>query len=238
MNTSISVAIVEDNPEICDELQNIIRREPDLDCLVCCRNVASATAILPTLQPDVVLMDVQLPDGTGIEIVRQVKPRMPETQVVMLTISQDIDIILSALGAGATGYLLKNSSDDEIVNAVRNARLGDSPLSGRVARCMVNDLQRQYHTAPAQPKLTSREQEVLESVALGHSDKQIAAQLKITLQTVNSHLKNIYTKLEVHSRSQAIAHYFMGKQGEERSLHPPHQAKPARRTWFTRAARV
>lgn len=236
MTTSISVAIVEDHPEICEELQKIIRREPNLDCLVCCRNAASAIAILPTLQPDVVLLDVQLPDGTGIDILRQVKPRMPDTQVVMLTISQDIDVILGALGAGASGYLLKDSSDDEIVEAVRNARLGNSPLSGQVARCMVDDLQRQYHTAPNQPKLTSREQQVLEYVALGYSDKQIAEQLEITLQTVNSHLKNIYTKLGVHSRSQAIAHYFMGRQGDGPSAPAHHvQTGTARRTWFSRA---
>ncbi|KAF0095904.1 MAG: LuxR family transcriptional regulator [Puniceicoccaceae bacterium 5H] len=239
----LSIAIVEDNAEICEELRQIIQETEDLAIVACCRNAASATATLPSLEPDVVLMDIQLPDGSGIEIVSQVKPQLPQTHFVMLTVSQDIDYVFNALSAGAVGYLLKDAPPEEILNALRSAPKGESALSGRVARSMIDDLQRQNASAPRpQARLTKREQQVLEQVALGLADKQIAEALHISLLTVNSHLKNVYAKLDAHSRSEAVARYYMGQPVVpsaimETSEDVVPQTRPQRRRWFSRRER-
>lgn len=205
----IKVAIVEDNPDLCEELQQTLSEVEDFTCVVTCRNAKRALERLPEAQPDVALMDIRLPDGTGIELVEKLIPLLPETQFVMLTMYQDNEHILDALGAGAIGYLLKDSSSEEIVQAIRDASQGNSPLSGEVARKVVNDIHRHHQRQTPETKLTPREQEVMKHVAKGLADKQIADELHISLFTVNSHLKNIYAKLNVQSRAAAISRYFM-----------------------------
>ena len=205
----IRVAIVEDNPELCEELRQIVAEESDLDCVACCRNAASALRKVPAARPDVTLMDIRLPDGSGIDLVESLLATSPTTQFVMLTMYQDDKNIFEALGAGAVGYLLKDSTPEEIAQAIRDASKGNSPLSGEVARKVVNDIHRNRQGPPLKSKLTTREQEVLKQVSKGLADKQIADELQISLLTVNSHLKNIYAKLNVHSRAEAISRYFM-----------------------------
>ncbi|MDQ8199651.1 response regulator transcription factor [Pelagicoccus enzymogenes] len=206
---SISIAIVEDNPELCEELQQVVAEEDSLKCVAACRNATSALKRLPAALPDVVLMDIRLPDGSGIELVQKLSQQLPKTQFVMLTMYQDNKHIFDALGVGAVGYLLKDASSEEIVAAIHDAHAGKSPLSGTVARKVVTNLQSQHTPTQQSYTLTARECDVMEQVAKGLADKQIADQLGISLTTVNTHLKNIYAKLDVHSRSEAISRYFM-----------------------------
>ena len=148
-----------------------------------------------------------MPDGLGIELVGELSSQLNRTHFVMLTIAEDKTFVLDALGAGAVGYLLKGSTDEEIIKGIRQASLGLSPLSGEVARMMVDDIHRKRKPLKALECLTKREAQVLEQAALGLSDKEISTELNITLNTVNSHLKSIYSKLEIHSRAELIASY-------------------------------
>jgi len=207
----IKVSIVEDNSELCDELCQAIDSDPELRSASVSYNAQSAREDLAKAKPDVVLMDIRLPDGNGIELVDTLQPKLPHAQFIMLTLYKDSRNVLDALAAGAIGYLTKDSSRSEITQAIHDAYAGDSPLSGSVARKVINNI----HLNREQPRyaanLSAREREVMEQVVLGKTDKQIAATLHISLPTVNSHLKRIFSKLEVHSRAEAISRYFMGK---------------------------
>lgn len=201
------VAIVEDNAGICHELEYLLGNEPDLTCVATCRNVGSALQILPGCSPDVIIMDIQLPDGSGIDCTAQLKPHLPHSQILMYTIYEDAGMIMNALTAGAIGYILKSAARDEIVAVVREARRGGAPLSGDVARKVVESLQATANRSYCVALLTQRELEVIGSLARGLSAKEIADQLAISLLTVNSHLKHIYGKLGVHSRTEALLKY-------------------------------
>lgn len=202
---SVRVAIVEDNAGICRELQHIISRTSDLTCVDVCRNVNTAVARLPGCRPGVIVMDIQLPDGSGIDCTARLKPLLPSTQILMFTISDDRKQILDALSAGAIGYILKSSTSEEIIQSIREAHNNGAPMSGEVARKVVET----FHTRPAAvpadiSRLTSREIEVVRLLAKGYVDKQIADSLSMSTLTVNSHLKHIYSKLDVHSRTEVV----------------------------------
>lgn len=205
----ITVAIVEDNAGICQELQHVIRRAPDLRLGAVCRNTQSALRTLPEQPPDVVIMDIQLPGQSGIDCTTRLRTLIPETQVLMFTIHDESEYILKALEAGAIGYILKSAAPDDIIAAVREARNGGSPMTGEVARKVVETFHRDkpVTSAPAASPmavLTSREREVVQLLINGCLDKHIAEHLSISLQTVNSHLKHIYAKLSVHSRTEVV----------------------------------
>jgi DNA-binding NarL/FixJ family response regulator len=159
------------------------------------------------LRPDVVLSDINMPGMTGIECVRQLKPALPSTQFVMLTVYGDTDHIYDALAAGASGYLLKSTPRDELIAAVREVYEGGSPMTSDVARKVVQSF-RKPASAESEP-LSSRERSVLELLAAGHAYKEIADQLSISVTTVNTYIRRIYEKLHVHSRAQAVAKYFL-----------------------------
>ncbi|MBC2606126.1 response regulator [Pelagicoccus albus] len=208
---SIKVSIVEDNSDLCEELSQTIDSDPALNCISVSCNVQSALEDLPKANPDVVLMDIRLPDGSGIELVETLQPKLPHAQFVMLSLYKDSKNVLDALSSGAIGYLTKDSSRSEITQAIHAAHAGESPLSGAVARKVINNIHLNREKPRYAANLSAREREVMEQVALGKSDKQIGATLHISLPTVNTHLKRIFSKLEVHSRAEAISRYFMGK---------------------------
>jgi len=205
----LKVAIVEDNAELCEELQLIVGDAADMTCVAACRNAATALAKLPKAQPDVTLMDIRLPDGSGVELVQRLTKKLPQTQFIMLTMYQDDQHIFDALAAGAIGYLIKDASEETIIKGIKDAYQGHSPLSGVVARKVVQKIHSKSAHPPKARTLTARERDVIELVSQGLPDKQIADQLGISLLTVNSHLKNIYSKLGVHSRAEAISKYFL-----------------------------
>ncbi len=207
----ISVAIVEDNSDLAEEISQIITETPDLALACCCRNVRSALAHVPAAAPDVVIMDINLPDGSGIEATARLKQQLPRAEVMIFTIYEDSDEILQAFEAGASGYLLKRASTGELLRSIRDIAGGNVPMSGEVARKVIQSFQKKSTAAPvidsAMEKLTPREADILELLAKGFPSKEIASLRCISVQTVNSHLKNIYDKLHVHSRTEAVIKY-------------------------------
>jgi DNA-binding NarL/FixJ family response regulator len=202
----IKIVIVEDSAGICAELQHIIGSDARFTCVGVCRNAASALAKIPKLAPDVIIMDIQLPDGSGIECTERLKAALPQTEIVMFTINDDADHIVKALEAGASGYLLKDASAGEILSAISEVRTHGAPLSRDVARKLITSFRRPAKSLSAEP-LTPRENEVLLLLSEGLLYKEIGNRLNIKVDTVGSHIKSLYRKLHVRSRSEAIMKY-------------------------------
>jgi DNA-binding NarL/FixJ family response regulator len=202
-----TVAIIEDNAGIGEELKHVLAEATDISCLCVCRNLKTALRQVPALTPDVLIMDINLPDGSGIDGTSHLKRLMPEMQIVMYTVHEDADQICRALEAGASGYLLKSTEPAELLRAIREVRQGGVPMTGEVARKVIQSFRRERSVRPAVDPLTKREEEVLDLLAKGFSSGEIAQQLNIGLETVNSHLKHIYGKLHVRSRTEAVIKY-------------------------------
>jgi DNA-binding NarL/FixJ family response regulator len=203
----ITVAIVEDNAGIGEELEQIIAEDSDCTCVAICRNVQTALRKLPPLAPDVVIMDIQLPDGSGIECTARIKRLLPHTQIIMFTIAEDSEQIFRALEAGASGYLLKRTAPEDLLHAIRDVKRGGVPITGEIARKVIQFFRKERTRSDTADALTRRETEILELLAKGQSSKEIARHLSIGLETVNSHLKHIYEKLHVRSRTEAVIKY-------------------------------
>jgi len=204
---NIAVSIVEDDASLRGILSEWIRGAEGFRCSGVHENAEAALAALPQESPSVVLMDINMPGMNGIECVRRLKPQMLNTQFMMLTVYEDPDHIFKALSAGASGYLLKRTPRAELLTAVKDVHAGGSPMSSNIARKIVQSFQRN-NTAPTETEdLSPREQEVLELLARGYLYKEIAEALHISVPTVNTHIRRIYEKLHVCSRSQAIAKF-------------------------------
>lgn len=188
----------------------VLQGAPDLTCLHGYPDGESALREIPKDVPDVVLMDIRLPGMSGIECVAKLRQKLPDLVVLMLTTYEESDLIFNSLRAGATGYLLKNMPPAELINAVVQARVGGSPLSMRIARKIVDHFQKDKAAASDTGSLTKREYEILSLLAKGFLYKEIADRLQISMNTVRVHVQNVYEKLHVHSRSQAIMRY-LGK---------------------------
>lgn len=197
------IAIVEDSKTTREGLETIVNLSSEYRCVCACDTAEEALRVLPKHQPEVVLMDIQLPNMSGIECVAQLKKLMPEVQVVMVTVYEDPDRIFRALRAGASGYILKRSAPEQVLTAIRDVQTGGAPMSGEIARKVIGHFQTQSSTADEVEKLSTREREVLELVAHGFSNKEIADRLSVTIEAVRWHLKHIYQKLHVHSRTEA-----------------------------------
>ena len=169
----------------------------------------SAVAELPQKKPDVVLFDINLPGMNGIECVRKLKPKLPGTQFLMVTVYEDANHIFNALAVGASGYLLKQTRRSELLDALKDVHAGGSPMSSQIARKVVQSFRRnETETAGGEAvELSAREREVLELLARGYLYKEIAEQLNICVPTVNTYIRRIYEKLHVRSRAQAVAKY-------------------------------
>ena len=206
-SVDIAVSIVEDDAPARGILADWIRAANGFRCVGVHKSGEDALSALPQEEPSVVLMDINLPGMTGIECVRRLKPQMRDTQFVMLTVYEDPDHIFKALTAGASGYLLKRTPRAELLAAVKDVYAGGSPMSSNIARKIVRSFQR-FSSAPSETEdLSPREQEVLELLARGYLYKEIAEKLQISVPTVNTHVRRIYEKLHVRSRSQAVAKY-------------------------------
>jgi DNA-binding NarL/FixJ family response regulator len=205
---TIPVAIVEDHAPTRELWVAVLDKAAGFECVGRFRNAESAIDGLPSLAPEVVLMDINLPGLTGIDCVRQLKPRMATTQFVMVTAYEDANNIFDALAAGATGYLLKSCSRKELLDAIREVRAGRSPISSSIARKIVESFQPKA-TTPASPEtsLSARELEVLDLLAKGDLYKEIAETLGISVPTVSTYIRRIYEKLHVRSRAQAVARF-------------------------------
>ena len=202
----IKVVIVEDKKAVREGLAMLLGVPGETSCVGSYPNAEDMLSRLPEDRPDVVLMDIGLPGMSGIEATRLVKKTAPETEIVILTIHEDDNNIFKALCAGASGYLLKDTPPAELVDAVRNAHQGGSPMSSRIARRVVELFQNRFQPPrESEIRITDREQEVLAALAQGHSYASIAEKLCVAADTVRFHIRNIYSKLHVHSQTAAVA---------------------------------
>jgi DNA-binding NarL/FixJ family response regulator len=206
----IRVAIVEDTKDIREALEQIISNSEEFECLGVCENGEVALEQIPIWNPQIVLMDIHLPGISGIECVSRLKLAMPKTQFVMCTIFQDDENIFNALRAGAIGYLLKNNSPTKILDALMELHSGGSPMSAEIARRVVLSFQSKLDHNQKLKTLSQRESEILQLLATGLMYKEIAAKLNISTETVRRHVHNIYEKLHVQTRTEAI-NIFYGK---------------------------
>lgn len=203
----ITISIVEDDAPARGILTEWISGADGFKCVGVHEDAETALVALPRENPSVVLMDINLPGMSGIECVRRLKPQMKDTQFMMLTVYEDADHIFKALSSGASGYLLKRTPRAELLTAVKDVHAGGSPMSSNIARKIVRSFQR-FNTAPTETEdLSPREREVLELLARGYLYKEIAEALHISVPTVNTHIRRIYEKLHVRSRSQAVARF-------------------------------
>lgn len=203
----IRVAIVEDNETIRESLGLILDGSPGFGCAGAWETAEEAVREIPKRSVDVVLMDINLPKQSGIECVRQLKALLPNLQVIMLTIEDDSRAVFDSLAAGATGYLVKNLPPIQILAAVEEVHRGGSPMSSQIARLLVRKFQETSPQPGAAPALTPRETEVLSLAAKGYRSKEIADELSLSTQTVQTHFRNIYEKLHVRSRTEAVARF-------------------------------
>lgn len=204
----IRVAIVDDNDSIRSGLAGLVRLSPDLSLAGLYCDAESLLRDIDAVIPEVLLLDLSLPGKSGLECLRDVKERLPKTQVIILTMDGNPDCVFSAIQSGASGYLTKATAPEQILNAIRDVRNGGAPMSSMIARSLVERVRKnsQPHARRLEdPALTPRENEVLRSVSEGYRAKEIAERLRISTFTVQAHIRNIYEKLGVRSLSQAIA---------------------------------
>ena len=206
---SIAVAIVEDDVPAREIIAGWIRSAEGFKLVGEYDDAETAIEELPGKKPSVVLFDINLPGMTGIECVRKLKPHLPDTQFLMVTVYEDANHIFDALAVGASGYMLKQTRRSELLDALKDVHAGGSPMSSQIARKVVQSFRRNESetAAGAMIELSPREREVLELLARGYLYKEIAEMLKISVQTVNTYIRRIYEKLHVRSRAQAVAKY-------------------------------
>ncbi|MCX6895299.1 MAG: response regulator transcription factor [Verrucomicrobia bacterium] len=206
----VRVAIVEDDSALRSMLVGWLSEAGGLEVVGQYSSAESALDSVIQTRPDVVLMDINLPGLNGIECVSRLKPQMPDTQFLMLTVYEDTQRIFQALAAGATGYLLKRASKTELLTALGEVHRGGSPMTCNIARKVVQSFSQSVPSTPESAKLSAREQQVLHLMARGYLSKEIAESLEVSKPTVNTYIRRIYEKLQVHTRAQAVAKY-MGR---------------------------
>ena len=200
----ITIAIVEDVRGTRENLLELLKRRSGLKCVGAFASGEEAVKALPALAPNVVLMDINLPGMNGVQCTAKLKALLPKTQILMLTSYENSDLIFESLRSGASGYLMKNTEPDEIIQAVEQVHAGGSPMSMQIARKVVSHFQEIKKPSSEFEQLTPREKEILSLLAKGFLYKEIADQLKISLHTVRGHVHLVYEKLHVQSRSEAI----------------------------------
>ena len=203
----IQVALVEDDEVIRANLSHRIGGNSSFRLLRSYADAETALADLPRHKPDVVLMDINLPGMDGIACVRQLKPKMPNTQFIMLTVYEDSNRLFKSLMAGASGYLLKRTTPAKLLAAIREAREGGSPMTPQLARRVVQHFQQLPEPSTDVQRLTPREKEVLEQLAKGFRYKEIVDNLHISSGTLHSYIRSIYEKMHVHSRTEAVVKF-------------------------------
>jgi DNA-binding NarL/FixJ family response regulator len=205
------IAIVEDNRIIRESLMEFVQGDAECECVFACATAAEALRMIPKHQPEIVLMDIQLPDISGIECTAQLKQLLPSVQIIMVTVYEDTERIFKALRAGACGYLLKRCIPEELLGAIREVRQGGAPMSREIARKVIASFQEPVAAAAEVEGLSPREREILELLAGGFPNKEIADRVGLTDGTVRWHLRHVYHKLHVRSRTEAALKFLSAK---------------------------
>lgn len=204
---SIRIAIVEDDRAVRENLAALLNAAPGFACVAGCASAEEAWQCLPALKPEVVLMDIHLPGHSGITCVERLRGLLPATQVIMLTIEEDSERVFESLKAGATGYLVKHASPEEILDAVAEVHNGGAPMSSHIARKVVTTFRQGSASGSGDVRLSPREEEVLRLLAKGYRSKEIALELGVGVGTVNTYVRHIYEKLHVRSRAEAVSRF-------------------------------
>lgn len=199
----ITICIIEDIEEIQDGLRSIIEHDDRFQLLQCFNTAEAAIEHIPTLQPNIVIADINLPGKSGIECVKFIKEQIPTVQCIMFTIYEDNDQVFEAIKAGANGYILKNTNPDKIIEALIELNDGGSPMTPKIARKVIANLQTNENTTTLEV-LTQRENEVIVLLSKGFLYKEISDKLSISISTVKRHLSHIYQKLQVQNKTEAI----------------------------------
>lgn len=206
MAHSKKVLIIEDDEEIRSSFSLIVNSSDKFTVINTYGNGESAISNLPKDQPDIVLMDIELPGINGIQATKLIKDKFPQVEVIMVSVYEDSDLVFEALKAGASGYITKSANYMELLSALDEISRGGAPMSSRIARMVIDN----FHVNPNSP-LTKRETEILQLISEGKTYTQISEQLFISKETSKTHIKNIYSKLQVNSKSEAIAKANMDK---------------------------
>ncbi len=201
----IGIVIYEDNNNLRESLCNLITFSKDLLLLGNYARVEEVTTQIEEMQPDVILMDIDMPGMNGIEAVKQIRTFNQQVQIIMLTVFDDNRHVLDAICAGASGYLLKKHISDHLLDAITQVLQGEAPMSPGIARMVIQSMQQNSKPVNNNYNLTQREKEILSNLSKGNSYKLIAADLTISIDTVRTHIKNIYEKLQVHSQTEAVS---------------------------------
>lgn len=207
----IRVSIIENDRFLCETLRVVLNAVENIEVLSIHLNGEDALATLPKHKPEIVLVDIDLGNKrmTGIECITRLKPELPDTQFMILTIYEDHQKVFDALSAGALGYVLKSDKPGKIVEAIHDLYEGGAPMSPSIARKIALSFGRENQADPTQAALlTTREREVIELISKGRLEKEVAAELDISVKTVKAHISNIYTKLQVRTRVEALNKYF------------------------------
>jgi DNA-binding NarL/FixJ family response regulator len=205
------VALVEDQPKVRESWTRLISSLPDFECVCSCATGEEAIRVIPHEKPDVILMDIFLPRMSGIECTTRLKEALPETQIVILTAMDDQELVFMALEAGADGYLLKRTKPSELRSALLDVLGGGAPMSSQIARRVIESFRRKTKIRDEATRLSVREEQILQLLSQGYSNKAIAHKLDISIDTVCSHLKHVYSKMHVSSRTEAVVRYMSSK---------------------------
>jgi DNA-binding NarL/FixJ family response regulator len=208
---AVKVVLVEDKPGVRESWVKLINSLPGFTCIQTCVSGEDALRVIPSLNPDVVLMDIFLPRMSGIECTARLKLQLPKIQILMLTAVEDDELVFMALQAGADGYLLKRTKPEDLKAAMLDVLGGGAPMTSEIARRVVESFRRAAKQTMPDVRLSAREEEVLILLSKGYANKEIASQLSISAETVGSHLKHIYEKMHVRSRAEAVARYMTAK---------------------------
>lgn len=207
----LKVALVEDQPKVRESWMKLINSFPDFVCICACTTGEEALRVIPQEQPDVVLMDIYLPRMSGIECTVRLKEQMPEIQIVILTAMDDQELVFMALEAGADGYMLKRTKPMDLRNALLDVLGGGAPMTNQIARRVIESFRRKTKIQDESTRLSLREEQILQLLSQGYANKVIADKLGISIDTVCSHLKHVFNKLHVSSRTEAVVRYMASK---------------------------
>jgi DNA-binding NarL/FixJ family response regulator len=207
----LKIALVEDQPKMRENWSQLINSFPDLSCTCICKTGEEALRMIPEVQPDAVLMDIFLPRMSGIECTARLKELLPQVRIIILTAMNDEELVFMALEAGADGYLLKRTKPADLRTALLDVSSGGAPMTSEIARRVIESFRLKAKTRDESLHLSVREEQILVLLSKGYANKTIADRLEISVDTVCHHLKHVFEKLHVRSRTEAVVRYMASK---------------------------